>query len=55
MRTGRAQAFRVRSPNTERIAGEADQRPWLRLRRTAHWHGDPFAPVLDDTEIKALK
>ena len=36
-------------------AGEPDQRPWLRVRRTARWHGDPFAPVLDATDIEALK
>ncbi len=36
-------------------AGEADERPWLRLRRTARWKGDPFAPVVSEREIQALK
>ncbi len=32
------------------------EKPWLRLRaRPATWHGDPFAPVLADREIEALK
>jgi prevent-host-death family protein len=32
------------------------ERPWLRLRgRRTVWHGDPFAPVVRDRDIKALK
>ena len=35
---------------------EASDKPWLRLRaRPAHWSGDPFAPVVAESEIKALK
>ena len=36
-------------------AGEADHRPWLRVRHTARWHGDPFAPVVKERDIEALK
>ncbi len=36
-------------------AGEADRRPWLRVRHTARWHGDPFDPVVKEREIEALK
>jgi prevent-host-death family protein len=37
-------------------ADSADDKPWLRLRaRPAHWHGDPFTPVVADHEIEALK
>ena len=36
-------------------AGETDERPWLRVRGTVTWHGDPFAPAVDETEIEALK
>lgn len=36
-------------------AGEDNQRPWLRVRRSARWHGDPFAPVVDDADIEALR
>jgi prevent-host-death family protein len=33
-----------------------DEKPWLRLRATrAEWHGDPFAPVVTDRDIEALK
>jgi prevent-host-death family protein len=35
---------------------ESAERPWLRLRaRPAAWHGDPFAPVVRDSEIAALR
>jgi prevent-host-death family protein len=36
-------------------AGDEDEKPWLRLRGTAKWIGDPFAPVVKESEIEALK
>jgi prevent-host-death family protein len=36
-------------------AGETDDRPWLRLAGTARWHGDPFEPAVDETELEALR
>ena len=36
-------------------AGEEDERPWLRVRGTARWLGDPFAPAIDESEIEALR
>ncbi len=35
-------------------AGDEDDRPWLRVRGRARWTGDPFAPVVDESEIDAL-
>ncbi len=35
--------------------GEEDLKPWLKLRGTVTWLGDPFAPVVDEDEIDALK
>ena len=35
-------------------AGDPDQRPWPRARGTARWHGDPFAPVVDEDDVDAL-
>lgn len=33
-----------------------DERPWLALRGSKlTWHGDPFAPAVTPSEIKALK
>ena len=31
-------------------AGDADERPWERVRRRARWHGDPLSPTTDDSE-----
>jgi prevent-host-death family protein len=38
-------------PDDEKV-----EQPWLRLRaRPATWHGDPYAPVVRDEDIQALK
>jgi len=34
---------------------EDDERPWTRVRGAARWTCDPFAPVVDESEISALK
>jgi len=36
-------------------AGDEDDRPWMRLRGHGHWTGDPFAPVVAERDIEALK
>lgn len=36
-------------------AGDTDERPWLRLGRTARWHGDPLAPAVRESEVTALE
>lgn len=36
-------------------AGDEDDRPWLRLRGTVKRYDDPFEPVIDESEIEALK
>ena len=36
-------------------AGDASERPWSTLRGRARWTGDPFAPVVDESDIDALK
>lgn len=36
-------------------AGDEDDRPWELLRGKATWTGDPFAPVIDEREIQALR
>jgi len=36
-------------------AGDADDEPRRRLAHSARWAGDPFTPVLDESEIEALK
>jgi prevent-host-death family protein len=36
-------------------AGDENERPWIELRGRGHWSGDPYAPVVDEGEIEALK
>ena len=36
-------------------ATDEPERPWERLRSKARWTGDPFAPVVAETEIDALR
>lgn len=33
-------------------AGDGEQ-PWLRLRGSVRWDGDPFAPVVEASEVEA--
>jgi prevent-host-death family protein len=38
------------------VQAEAEgDRPWEQVRGKARWAGDPFAPVLDETEIDAVR
>ncbi|PYR54516.1 MAG: prevent-host-death protein [Acidobacteria bacterium] len=34
---------------------DTDEKPWRRVRGTATWNGDPFAPAIDEADIDALK
>jgi len=36
-------------------AGDTDERPWIRVRGAARWHGDALAPAMDEQDIAALK
>lgn len=36
-------------------ADDDSERPWERVRGKARWTGDPFAPVVDESEIDALR
>jgi len=36
-------------------ANDEDDRPWLRVRGTATWSGDPLAPVVGEDEVDALR
>jgi prevent-host-death family protein len=36
-------------------AGDEEERPWTALRGHGRWTGDPFAPVVHEREIEALK
>lgn len=34
---------------------DRELKPWLRLRNTAKWLGDPLKPAIEESEIEALK
>jgi prevent-host-death family protein len=36
-------------------AGDDDERPWERVRGAVRWRGDAIGPVVDESEIDALK
>ena len=35
--------------------GDAEAKPWLRLRGTARWTGDPLKPAVSESEVESLK
>ncbi len=35
--------------------GESEAKPWLKVRRSAQWFGDPVKPAIDESEVEALK
>ena len=38
-----------------RLVPAHDDRPWRRVRARVHWIGDPFTPIVDESEIVAQK
>ena len=38
-----------------RLVPAGDDKPWLALRGKGRFTGDPFAPVVDEKEIEALR
>jgi prevent-host-death family protein len=32
-----------------------DARPWLRVRGTATWKGNPFEPAVEESHVEALR
>jgi prevent-host-death family protein len=56
--TGEPITITKRGKAVARLVPEGlDEKPWLKLRAMgkARWHGDPFAPVVHEREIEALK
>lgn len=35
--------------------GDAEAKPWLRLRGTARWMGEPLKPAIGESEVESLK
>jgi prevent-host-death family protein len=36
-------------------AGDEEERPWIGLRGSGTWTGDPFGPVVAEGDVEALK
>ena len=55
--TGKAITITKRGRVVARLvaADEDEQRPWVRIRGTAKWVGDPVAPAIDEDDIDALR
>jgi antitoxin (DNA-binding transcriptional repressor) of toxin-antitoxin stability system len=56
-RGGESILIRKRGKIVARLTGESDpeNRPWLILRGKSHFAGDPYAPVVNQKDIEALK
>lgn len=54
-RTGEELVISKRGKAVARVVAEKQDKPWLALRGTGAFAGDPFAPVLAESEIEALK
>jgi prevent-host-death family protein len=54
-RTGEELVISKRGKAVARVVAEKESKPWLTLRGTGAYTGDPFAPALGETEIEALK
>jgi len=35
--------------------GDSETKPWLRVRGTARWTGDPLRPAIEESEVEALR
>lgn len=54
-RTGEDLVISKRGKPVARVVAEKEPKPWLVLRGKGNYVADPFAPVLGETEIEALK
>ncbi len=53
--TGDEIVISKRGKPVARVVAEREAKPWLALRGTGRFKGDPFEPALSDSEINALK
>ena len=54
-RSGQDLVISKRGKPVARLVAETQSKPWLALRGTGDFTGDPFEPALSITEIDALK
>ncbi|MEI8038481.1 MAG: type II toxin-antitoxin system Phd/YefM family antitoxin [Verrucomicrobiota bacterium] len=54
-RTGQELVISKHGKPVARVVAERPAQPWLALRGSGRFKGEPFEPVLKETEIDALK
>jgi prevent-host-death family protein len=54
-RSGQDLVISKRGKPVARVVAERESKPWLALRGKGSFKGDPFEPVLPESEIDALK
>ena len=54
-RTGEKHVILKRGKPVARVVAAGDEKPWLALRGRGKLCGDPFAPVIDQAAIEALR
>jgi prevent-host-death family protein len=54
-RTGEELVISKRGRPVARLIAEREEKPWIMLRGKGRFVGDPFAPVIEDSDIEALK
>lgn len=54
-RTGEVLEISKHGKVVARLVAAGEDRPWQALRGKGRFTGDPFAPVVDASEIQALK
>lgn len=54
-RSGQDLVISKRGKPVARVVAERQPKPWLVLRGKGRYNGDPFEPVLPESEIDALK
>ena len=53
--TGEELVILKRGRPVARVVAARDEKPWLVLRGRGELFGDPFAPVINDADIEALR
>ena len=53
--TGEELVISKRGKPVARLVAEHEDKPWLALRGKGRFVGDPFKPVIDESEIESLK
>jgi prevent-host-death family protein len=54
-RTGEDIVISKRGKAVARVVAEKESKPWLALRGTGAYMGDPFVPVIKESDMEALK